>query len=100
MTEEDYKEKVSIIEQSYKAELHKLYSQFAAEKRIYNIGDIIKNEQTKEIILIDSYGFYKHYEFPQPVYKGLVLKKDLTKRKDGKKSWIYGNYKTHKINPI
>lgn len=97
MKESEYKKKLIIVEQSYKAELRKLYSQFAAEERIYNIGDIIKSEQTEETILIDAFGFYLHYGPPIPVYKGLLLKKDLTVRKDCARSAIYGNDKTKKI---
>lgn len=99
MTEKIYKERLIIIEQDYKSELRKLYSQFAADERIYNIGDIIKSEQTEEIILIESFSWYKNLAFPIPVYQGSLLRKDLTKRKDGKKSEIYGNDKTYKFNP-
>ncbi len=42
MTESEYKEKLTIVEQSYKAELHKLYSQFAAgnsfKRLLYEAG--------------------------------------------------------------
>lgn len=97
MTEEIYKERLIIIEQDYKDELRKLYSQYAGESRVYKIGDIIKSEQTEEIILIESFSWYKNLAFPIPVYQGSLLRKDLTKRKDGQKSEIYGNDKTKKL---
>jgi len=97
MTEEVYKERLIIIEQDYKSELRKLYSQYAGESRIYKIGDIIKSEQTGEIILIDSFGTYKSFDFPIPVYQGVLLRKDLTPRKDNTRSQIFGNVETKKL---
>ncbi len=97
MTEEYYKEKLIIIQQDYKSELQKLYSQYAEGKRIYKIGDIIKSEQTQEIILIDSFGVYKPWDFPIPVYQGVLLRKDLTPRKDNARSQIFGNVETKKL---
>lgn len=90
MTEEEYKAKKLVIENDAKEKLSQLMKEYAMDLALFHNGDIIKDH--KEIILISRVFTYKGLsEFPEPVYEGLCLRKDLLPKKNKEIGRIYGN---------
>jgi len=95
MEESEYNTKLEELETNHRLAKQKLYIQFGLSKKIYTEGDIIKG--TTDTILIDRITVNKGFSLPEPVYHGLILKKDLTPRKDRERGSIYGNARTELI---
>ena len=98
MTEQEYKQRLKELETEHEAAKRNLMIEYAANNRKYKIGDIITNHIMT--ILIDGFSTYSSFSEPIPVYKGLVLRKDLTPRKDRERGNIYGNERTELIKGV
>ncbi len=95
MKELDYDNRLKQIESDYKKSKDALYIEFGLSQSKYQVGDVIKcNDRT---ILIDKITVYKSFKLPEPVYHGIMLKKDLTPKKNGERDSIYGNHSTELI---
>ncbi len=97
MTEEQYKSELKEIEDNYESNKRKLYLKYANSKRIYNLGDIIKDHH--QTIIIERFGVDKMFGLPRPIYIGTELRKDLTPKKSHNIGYVYGNEKTSLIKP-
>ncbi len=89
MTPEQYKQSLMLIEEDFKKKKTELMVEYAKSKRIYSVGDII--EKHGEIVQVTSFSAGVSISLPYPIYRGDVLKKDLTKRKDNATASIHGN---------
>lgn len=97
MNKQEYLDKLKDAENVYKAAKNKIYLEYALSNANFKIGDII--ERYGEIILVEKItAGVISFNYPQPVYSGTLLKKDLTPKKSQEKSSIYGdeNVKFHK----
>lgn len=89
MTEEKYlKEKEELLKKN-EIELNNLAKIFVLENRKFNLGDMIRDHRWA--FIVDRITVSKLTRFPEPVYHGFELKKDLTPRKDKNRVAIYGN---------
>ena len=89
MTKEEYKLKMDIIIGDFEDKKRELYVDFAMTNAKFKIGDIIKDHRWA--FKVDKITVSKMYDFPEAVYHGVELKKDLTPRKDNNRVAIYGN---------
>lgn len=89
MTEEEYKIAMKDIEDVATEKRRYIMIKYAMDQVKYKIGDIIQDN--RYIIKIDKITTYKGLGLPEPVYKGFVLKKDLTITKKKETGAIYGN---------
>lgn len=89
MTEQEYKKRLSAINEKYEADKKALYKEFALSNAKFKVGDIIKD--SRGIIKIEIVTGGKLGDLPETVYKGRELKKDLTPRKDKNILFIWGN---------
>lgn len=90
MTEQEYKNKLNKIEADYGAALNALYIEYAISNAVYKRGDIIKDGD--RVILVDKITTYKGFNFPEAVYHGLKLKKDLTPTKKMERDSLYSSH--------
>jgi len=90
MEELEYTQKLKKLEEVYLSDKKALHIEFALSNAKFKKGDIII-EDSKGIILIDKITTYIGFGLPEPVYHGLLLKKDLTPKKNGEREAIYGN---------
>ncbi len=95
MEKVDYENRLKQIESVYKASKDALYIEFGLSQAKYKVGDTIKCDD--RTILIDKITAYKSFNLPEPVYHGIMLKKDLTPKKNGERDSIYGNHSTELI---
>lgn len=94
MEEKEYKEKLMQIEVDYKKAKIDLHTQFALENAKFKKGDIIRDHRWTILVETISVAIPFMEKIPVAVYKGSVLKKDLTPKVNGDKSSIYGNEKS------
>jgi hypothetical protein len=90
MEETEYNKRLKKIEADYEASKKALHIEFGLSNPKYKKGDIIKSSSVT--ILIDKITVYKAFGLPEPVYHGVVLKKDLTPNKRGTRDSIYGSH--------
>lgn len=89
MKEEEYIKKIKDLKREYEILENLIHKEFALSNAVFKIGDTIKDERWAfkiDKITVSKYGYY-----PQVVYHGFQLKKDLTPRKDETRVCIYGN---------
>ena len=89
MTEQEYNEKLQIIEDASNTAKKQLYIQYGMSKVKFNEGDIITDETT--ILIIDKITVVKSTGMPYPIYHGYMLTKNLIQRKDNKRDCVYGS---------
>ena len=92
MAETTFNERLKKIDADYGTAKKALYIEFAKSNEIYKTGDIISD--SVKTILIDRITAHKSFGFPEPVYNGVELRKDLTPKKSGERGAIYGNRQT------
>lgn len=95
MKELDYQNKTKQIYADYIEAQKKLDIEFGLSHSIYKAGDVIND--SIRTILINKITVYKSFGLPEPVYHGIILKKDLTPMKSGERGSIYGNRLTKLI---
>lgn len=91
MTKEEYDNKLKGIEEAYKKEKDDLALKYGVENVQYKLGNIIEDNCNKIKITSISIGFTLLTEYPVPIYKGIILKKDGTPRKKVEYARIYQN---------
>ena len=89
MTEEILKEELEKIKADYENAKRELYIKYAKSQEKFKVGDIIKD--CVNTILIDRITCFVSFGIPMPAYRGKVLKKDLTQKKNKESFSIYGN---------
>lgn len=89
MTEQEYNERLQIIEDASNTAKKELYIEFGMSKAKFKTGDIITDETT--ILIVDKITVGKSIGLPYPIYHGYMLTKSLIQRKDNKRDCIYGN---------
>jgi hypothetical protein len=89
MEEIIYKNKLKAIEAQFEKDKIELYREYALSNAKFKIGDLIKDDRWA--FVVDKISVSKYGEFPNAVYHGYELKKDLTPRKDKSRVNIYGN---------
>lgn len=89
MKEQEYNEQLKKIESDYEQAKKQLHFKFGMSQVKFGIGDVIQHPGS--IIKVDKISVYKGFGLPVPVYYGAELKKDLTPKKNGNRSAIYGN---------
>lgn len=89
MEKEIYLENLKKIEKDAELAKNNLYREFVFTNKKFKIGDTIKDGRWA--FTIDKITVYKTFDFPEPVYHGFELKKDLTPKKNGNRVTIYGN---------
>lgn len=93
MNEKQYVEKQNKLKARYLKHMKALYTKYIWSQRKYEIGDIIMNISGLRI-KVQSFSHSSGGVLetsPKIVYVGLVVKADLTLRKDGLTGTIYGN---------
>jgi|ERR1035437_1494148 hypothetical protein len=98
MEETEYNAKLKKAGDDYEAAKKAIYIEFAMSHVKYSKGDIIKQTFGSETtILIDKIYPHKSIGLPEPVYDGVVLKKDLTPKKNFERHQIYGDRLTELV---
>jgi len=97
MEQIEYKNRMKEIEKSFNDAKTKLYKEYAASHRKFNIGDVIRDHS--DTILVEAFGTSKVLDLPEPTYIGKALKKDLTPKKSGEYATIYGNNGVELVKP-
>ena len=94
MTEQEYDSAMDNLEKAYEISISKIMKRYANEQIRFKIGDIITDNNTNTIIIIDTINIYKGLEkLPMPRYVGRLLRKDLEVMKSKGIGAIYGNDK-------
>jgi len=87
----DYEIRLKEINERFEKEKSELAERFAVSNNPYKVGDIITDSVGSIKIEVIKYtlggGYYGKY--PQCVFRGVELKKDLTPTKKGEKRTIY-----------
>ena len=91
MKASEYTERLEKIEMNYLMAKQALFAEYAKSKTLYKEGDIIS--QYRLIILVDRVTWHKDFGMPEPVYKGIELRKDLAPKSSGSRGVIFGNDK-------
>lgn len=90
MEEKEYLDKIAVLECEFKKQKELIDKEFVLKKAKFKKGDVIK--YSDDIILIDKLSYYiNSNKMPCPSYHGLILKKDLTPRKDKSRGGVYSN---------
>ena len=98
MDKSQYNERLKNIESSYQQEKKELAKAYAFANNPYKVGDILRDHfQTLKITYI-GWGFGTFNDFPACTYQGVILKKDLTPRKDLMNGVMWQNNVEEKIN--
>jgi len=88
MTKEEYIEKMKVINHNAEIEKQKVKQEYAFSNNSYKIGDIIKDHY--QIIKIEKVNWvFAGGNYPECVYTGIKLKKDLTPFISGEKSQMW-----------
>lgn len=95
MNQETYKLKLEIIEQTFNRDRLKLYEEYAISNARFKVGDIIKDHRW--VMRVERIKTYKFGSFPEAVYCGPQLKKDLTPMKNGNVVEIYGDKSADRV---
>ena len=85
----EYEDKLKEIEAIYIGSKKELYRKYALINAKFKIGDLIKD--SRWCFIIDKILVSINSHFPEPVYYGFELKKDLTPKKKNNRVCIYGN---------
>lgn len=89
MTYEEYKNKIKEIEAEANHRKKLLMKVYCDANNPYKVGDIVKDHIGSIQIESIAYDYGSSYSAPCCVYKGPVLKKDLTPVKRGEKRSCY-----------
>lgn len=89
MTKEEYQSKLKSIEFEFETARHNLYKEFALSNAKFKLGDMIRD--SRFAFVVDRITVSRLFDFPEPVYHGYELRKDLTPRKYKSRVAIYGN---------
>ena len=95
MTQEELKEAERAILLEAGRQKQELYIKYAESQRKFAIGDVIRKHDVT--ILVKDFSAGVLLGNPYPVYKGVLLKKDLTPKKTTEIGVIHGNESTEKI---
>jgi hypothetical protein len=89
MTKQEFDDKIKEIERKMKLEKRELYNEYALSNNPHKVGDIVSDH--KGTIKIEKIkivlGFRK--EYPECVYIGSRLRKDLKPFKSGEHDFVY-----------
>ncbi len=91
----EYQTKLKQLEADYKLARQKLIMEYGLSLALYKKGDIIKDNE--EIILIDKISVDVTFSEVNPVYRGFLLNKNLSEKKNRSRGSIYGNKNTELI---
>ena len=91
MAKEAYLNKLKEIQDEYETKKKELYREYGLSNALFKVGDTIKGQNA--IFIVDKITIYKMFSdnFPEPVYHGFELRKDLTPKRSGIRAIIYGN---------
>jgi len=89
MTKKEYQSQIKTINTEANEKKKEVMREYAMSNNPYNIGDIVKDHQ--QTIKVDDIKIQISSEtsMPQCVYYGILLKKDGTPYKSGKKEYVY-----------
>ena len=83
MTEQDFDAEIIRIESEAKIQKNELYLKYAESNRTNNVGDVITDGSSTIEIKKHVVRFTGLSRYPDIVYSGIKLKKDLTPYKNG-----------------
>lgn len=92
MTKEDFDKRGIALATEYQKKLRELQTEYMIAYNVYKEGDIIEDHHQR--IKIESIVF----SFPQCLYKGAKLRKNLTPYLNGDKEIMYGSNIKRKLN--
>lgn len=100
MDKEKYDAEMDLLEKEHLDAVRSLKVKFAFANNPYQMGDIIKDHQS--IIRIEKIQATTAnlQKYPECVYSGPQLKKDLTPRKDGNREQIWQSNVKEKITEV
>ena len=100
MTKAEYDQLKQQIQDQYEEALTVLGRKYAAGNKKYGVGDILVAEYG-DIIKVEkvSWTIGRITEYPQCVYHGSVLRKDLVPKKSGVKTFMYESRVELRIEP-
>lgn len=88
MTKEEFKKKCAELKADYESKLDNLHLDYAKGLVKHKIGDIIEDHYQK--VIVEKIIFKNDLNYGlEPVYLGVLLNKNNTPRKDGKKGEIW-----------
>lgn len=91
MTKEDYEMKMFNLNQEFEQKEKEIMIEYARDQIKFKKGDIISHPY-RGILLIEVIATYEGLNpFPEPVYKGHLLTKELIQRKDKTIGSIFGS---------
>lgn len=88
MTKDEYLEKKKLLKTEFDQKVRNLAIEYVKSNSPYNPGDII-TDQIGSIRVEKLQTAYDYTGFPEAVYTGLVLKKDLTPTKKMEKRQVW-----------
>ena len=89
MSHEEYKAQVKVIEERAETEKKELAKNYATDNNPYNVGDIITDHMGSVKVDIIQISLGNQREPPQCVYNGIILNKDGSYNKRGKRRGIF-----------
>lgn len=89
MTKEEYLEKKKLLRMEFNQKVRNLAIEYVKSNNPYNLGDVI-TDHIGSIRMEKIQTAYDYTGFPDAVYTGLVLKKDLTPTKRMEKRQVWG----------
>lgn len=90
MTIEEYMNEMRRLTEEYSQKKMEVNLKYGRSQIKFNLGDIIEDTRTNEIIQITNFGVYMTMNnIPRPKYNGIILTKKLQPTKAKKMLWIY-----------
>lgn len=87
MTEKEYDDKLKGIDEAYNNAKYQLYKEFVMSNAKFKIGDIIRWSDVT--ILVDKITVSMWGSYPNAIYHGVELKKDLTPKLNGNRGSVF-----------
>jgi hypothetical protein len=98
MERDEFDKKMDTLKKEFEIRKKNLNIEYALSKAQFKVDEIIRCTRTDTTIKVGAIKVYIGMDgIPQPVYWGIVLKKDLTPKKNGETHSIYGNDQVIKI---
>lgn len=92
---DDYHFKMAILEKKHLGLKNALIQKYGLSKAKFKVGDIIRDGATTILVeRITVSVMFGGTSSPEPVYRGIELKKDLTPKKNGDIGVIYGSHQS------
>lgn len=92
---DDYHFKMAILEKKHLGLKNALVQKYGLSKAKYKVGDTIRDGATTILVeRITVSVMFGGTSSPEPVYRGIELKKDLTPKKSGDVGVIYGSHQS------